>query len=758
MQAEVNEPTKESPRGLSNVYNATIIIVLLVMLPFMLRGVVGALDSNSNDPRQWLPRGFHETDTYDWLQQRFGNDEITVVSWPGCTLDDPRVGQLADALLGDPESSHFQRAITGPRMLEQLTSRPVNLPRVEAIRRLQGVLIGPDGNTTCVMMTISDKGAANRDEAVDEIRRVAREVCGLAPDQLHMGGPTVDAATIDVESQRMLVQLAGLSGLVALAITWLRLRSIRLAIIILVVSVYSTAAALSILYYTGGNMNLVMTMLPPLVFVLSVSAAIHLVNYYCDALHETSRRAAPLQALHDGWRPCTLASGTTAIGLLSLAVSDIVPVKMFGVYASIGMCASLVTVLLLLPVALTVWPAAAPNIMTTSHGPISTSRLNRLVDWICRRNKAIVITSLVVMVFTGIGLTMLRSTVKLQYRFGAKSRILQDYRWLEKHLGPLVPLELVVRFDDSAKLSIQEQLGRVQDLERLVHGLPDVGAVLSGADFAPAMASGKSVRRIAQRVIMRRNARVIVEKLRERGFYSEDNSQSLWRITVRASALSDIDYGRFVDKLRGGIDPFVESLDGVHLTYTGVIPLIYKAQRELLSDLVESFLLAFVVIALVMIVVLGDIRSGLLAMIPNVFPAVVVFGLMGWCSIWIEIGSIMTASAAMGIAVDDTFHLLTWYRRGLLEQRPRHDALRFAMQRCAGAMIHTTLVCSCALLVFSFSTFMPIRRFAWLMAALLIAAILGDLIQLPAILASPLGKVVRVRKTKKKGGRSRAPK
>lgn len=61
-------------------------------------------------------------------------------------------------------------------------------------------------------------------------------------------------------------------------------------------------------------------------------------------------------------------------------------------------------------------------------------------------------------------------------------------------------------------------------------------------------------------------------------------------------------------------------------------------------------------------------------------------------------------------------------------------------------MIHTTLVCSCALLVFSFSSFMPIRRFAWLMAALLVAALLGDLIVLPAILSSPLGKIVRAGK------------
>jgi predicted RND superfamily exporter protein len=100
----------------------------------------------------------------------------------------------------------------------------------------------------------------------------------------------------------------------------------------------------------------------------------------------------------------------------------------------------------------------------------------------------------------------------------------------------------------------------------------------------------------------------------------------------------------------------------------------------------------------------------------------------------------MTASAAMGIAVDDTFHLLAWYRRGIRLAMPRQNALRFAVRRCVGAMIHTTLICSLALLVFSLSSFMPIRRFSWMMASLLTAALLGDLILLPALLASPLGK------------------
>ncbi len=180
--------------------------------------------------------------------------------------------------------------------------------------------------------------------------------------------------------------------------------------------------------------------------------------------------------------------------------------------------------------------------------------------------------------------------------------------------------------------------------------------------------------------------------------------------------------------------------ENIQGTFTGVIPLIYKAQRQLLLDLFRSFLVAFAVIAGVLVVVLRSIPATCLVMIPNIFPAVMIFGGIEWAGIPVQIGSVMTASAALGIAVDDTVHLLTWFRRGLDQGMSRHDAIRSAMARCAGAMVHTTLICSCGLIVFALSTFVPILHFAWLMVFLLSAALLGDLIMLPAILAGPLGR------------------
>ena len=91
-----------------------------------------------------------------------------------------------------------------------------------------------------------------------------------------------------------------------------------MAIMILVVAVYSTAVSLAILYYSGSNMNLLMTMLPPLIYVLSISSAVHLANYYRDAVNKSGDRDAPTTSplatsVRQGWLPCVLAAATTAI-------------------------------------------------------------------------------------------------------------------------------------------------------------------------------------------------------------------------------------------------------------------------------------------------------------------------------------------------------------------------------------------------------------------------------------------------------------
>jgi len=228
--------------------------------------------------------------------------------------------------------------------------------------------------------------------------------------------------------------------------------------------------------------------------------------------------------------------------------------------------------------------------------------------------------------------------------------------------------------------------------------------------------------------------------------WRDAHGEELWRVSARVAALGDVDYGLFVDDLREKVEPVLAvyreaGYEGVDATYTGVVPLVYKTQHELMRGLFSSLTYAFILIALVMMIVLKSPSAGLLAMVPNLFPVVVIFGIMGWTGILVDIGSMMTASVALGVAVDDTIHYLTWYRHGLDAGLDRKAAAMQAYERCATAMTQTTLIAGLGLAAFCFSSFTPTQRFGTLMLTILVAALVGDLIFLPALLTGPLGRL-----------------
>lgn len=714
-------------------YAMSILLLATFLAPLILYGARMALKSTSNDPRQWLPKSFAATDTYDWFQRQFGGDEIAVVSWPGCDLGDPRVGQLADAL---EASKYFDRVRTGQNALRELMSPPQDFSRSAAISRLRRILIGVEDESTCLILTTSAVGQDDRTETVREIETLAYSVSGINASELKLAGPTVDAAKIDAESRNLLFQLAGLSALVSFLVASLRMRSIRLAIAVLVVAAYSTALSLAIMYFCGGKMNLLMTMLPPLIYVLTISSAVHLANYYRDAVaDESAELPAALRAISQGWMPCSVAALTTSVGLASLVLSKIEPIQSFGFYSALGVIVSVAVLFLVLPSILLLFPPKPSS--PASQSDSQPARSGRIIAAIIDHHALLATICLVLMALCAWRIPSIRSTVKLQDRFLPNSDAIADYRWLEKHIGPMVPLEVVVHIDKDDPRDRIAQIKLVAMVQSKIQSLDYPIATISAVNFCPRIPKGHRARDIVQRKVI--NGLQTKQRLVNSKYLSETDDQNLWRISVRADAIGDLDYGILAEQIRTAVSPLLEQ-QRASGTFTGIIPLIYKAQRQLLLDLFRSFLVAFVVIAAVLVVVLRSFTATCLAMIPNIFPAIVIFGSLEWVGIPVQIGSVMTASAALGIAVDDTVHVLTWFRRGLDRGLARRDAIKDAFGRCAGAMVHTTLICSCGLVVFALSSFVPILHFAWLMVFLLGAALVGDLVLLPAILAGPLGR------------------
>ncbi len=123
-----------------------------------------------------------------------------------------------------------------------------------------------------------------------------------------------------------------------------------------------------------------------------------------------------------------------------------------------------------------------------------------------------------------------------------------------------------------------------------------------------------------------------------------------------------------------------------------MIPIVYKAQTTLLNSLISSTVWSFVTITPLLMVVCRGVLAGAVAMIPNVLPVLAVFGGLSWLGLPVDIGSMMAASIALGVAVDDTIHFLTWFRASFDEQGDRRIAILSAYQHCATPTLQATVV------------------------------------------------------------------
>lgn len=133
-------------------------------------------------------------------------------------------------------------------------------------------------------------------------------------------------------------------------------------------------------------------------------------------------------------------------------------------------------------------------------------------------------------------------------------------------------------------------------------------------------------------------------------------------------------------------------------------------------------------------------------MLPNVLPVLMVFGGMGWLNIDVDVGSMMTASIALGVAVDDTIHYLNWFREELDRLGDRKKAILAAYRHCATPTLQAATISGLGLSIFALSTFTPTQRFGYLMLTILWMGAIAELIFFPAILAGPLGAVFQPRK------------
>jgi predicted RND superfamily exporter protein len=436
-----------------------------------------------------------------------------------------------------------------------------------------------------------------------------------------------------------------------------------------------------------------------------------------------------------------LATGTTVIGLGSLMLVRLEPVKVFGGVASLGVIVTLLLLFMVMPGAMVL---TRPRRKEGDEEESRNGIRGMARTWMRRRLThpwPLIIGFLVVAGVLSLGLTRLESTVNVPRMFLPESDIRQQYAWFEKNIGPTVTGELLLTFPEMTEDDDPlERLSLVAKAHRAALDLDVVGGALSAMTFVPSISGKRSLAATTQRSVVRKLIRDPGSSLGRLGFIARDEGREIWRTSIRMPQHQRADFGDDINAIQTAVGAALKDAKSpVEVSLTGSVVIVQKSQEILLRDLYRSFVTAFGIIAVVMILMLRSVVGGLLAMAPNLFPTVTLFGLMGLMQIPLDIGSVMSASVALGIAVDDTVHLLSRYgsrrARGLGQIRAAFGALA----QCGWAMFQTTLVCGVALMAYWFSDFVPTSRFSLFMFGLLASALFGVVFLLPTLMASPLG-------------------
>ena len=754
----------------------------VLLFAFCFWSATEARKKTSNRVVDWLPKGTKELEVFEQRYcEHFPEGEYLMALWKDCDINDRRLDIVADLLTVPPDGEilpYFAEAMTTRSVIDMLTDAPTQLGTEAAKSRLARWLIGQDLKTACLVLVPHPEGLQRPDVAIEFLFETIKQVTGLERSDIYVAGPSIDSVAIDEISAKSQQTLVPFFLLFSLFLLLCCLRHNFAAFIVFWVAVLNEELANALLFWATmidekfpnffpswfeAHVDSVSMLTSSLVYVLTISGSVHLINYYrrtLDEMNPGETRDAPMQTFSKAILPCSLSAFTTILGMGSLAISKMVPIKTFGIFASLALFLGTVWFFLFILSVLQERPVR--RWLPTSEDTQRPMRARKqtidnfwerfgLFVFHCRY--PITVLTFLSLIFFAFGIKELRTSISFHGLLPHDAKVLQDYRMLEDKFGGLIPIEVVVHFPDEngANKKMLDQLYFLASLVDELRQTEDVDATISVLNFLPHLPRqyGGGFRTVSERAGMESMLNRSQERLHNLRFFDVveggDEPGYYWRISLRVSTQKELDYAVMIKAVEERLEKVRKqredmNIENVQFNVTGGVPLVFRAQEMLLWDLIYSFMVAFCLLALTMMIVLRGVVRGMLAMIPNLFPCVIVFGMLGLCDIPVDMGSMMTASVALGISLDGTLHLMTWVNIGLRRAMCRKNAVLFALQRCSTALTQTIVICGVGMLIFGLSDFVPVARFAIMLCVLLVISLAGTIIVLPAILYSPLGR------------------
>ena len=536
----------------------------------------------------------------------------------------------------------------------------------------------------------------------------------------------------------------------------------------------------------GVQLSMVSSMMNSLVTIIGVATTTHLAMRFREYATTMERRPALIRAVAELVPPIFWTCATTAVGFAALLSSSITPVRSFGLMMALATLLIFIVVVLIAPGGMARWFHRTDGMRRDSTrinnwlhmiagDPIPAPAEQHLVSilqgvsrFVERRPGVVTTTALSIVVLATAGMTRLRVETDFSRNFREDSELVQSLNFVETRLGGAgtwevnfpAPNPLTDEFLGTVRILATrlrtDLLAQSEDGESATGHLTKVVSLTDGLDLVPkelgvgflsktlsldqrlALLSnmqGEVVdglydpqngrMRIALRGLERQKLDAKVELIAKVDHIAREVLQILSRQPEEVSVTSQD------SQPKAGSE---SSIQEAQVETTGMFVLLTFLIESLLRDQLISFVIAAVGIGTMMALAFRSFTIGLIALVPNVFPIVLVLGTMGWVGVPINIASAMIASVSMGLTVDNSVHYLSAYRRVRRTGASVTDAIERTQTQVGRSLVFANVALIAGLSVLTMSQFIPLVYFGVLVSVAMLGGLAGNLFLLPLML------------------------
>jgi len=611
----------------------------------------------------------------------------------------------------------------------------------------RGFIYNPEKDATLMAITF-DKVKLNTKSRIGMVEEIRDKVAVFSEKhhtEVHISGMPFIRTAITGKVAKELELFLALAVLVCSIILMVFFRSFKVVFFSLIVVLTGVIWSLGTIVLLGYKITMLIGLIPPLIIVIGIPNSILLLNKYHEEFRRHGNKIKALARTIERIGLTTfLANVTTAIGFGVFYFTRSNLLMEFGLVAAINVMSTYLISLVLIPIVFSFLPS--PDVKHIKH--LKAPRLNHFlakIDFVVHHYyKTIFVIVAIVLIASGYGITRITSVGYVVDDLPKHDPIYIDMRFFEANFNGVLPLEFAIETREKGKALDPLTLQKINRLEKVLATYSEFSkpvAVVDGIKFSyQSFRGGEAKYYVLPGTLdlAEMNSYLTGDSKEKSQMFRSfiDSTRSITRVSVQMADVGSVKMAKLIDELRPRIDSIFNPQD-YKTTMTGNSLIFLKGNNYLFTNLMESIILAIILISIIMFALFMSFRMITVSILPSLIPLIITAGIMGYFHIALKPSTILIFSIAFGIASDGTIYFLTKYRHEM-----RHKAMSIGravtltIRETGVSMIYTAVILFFGFFIFSASSFGGTASLGILISITLLVAMCSNLILLPALLVA----------------------